>query len=669
MSYAQPQVWSSIVRIVRGARVEYVEHVEVNDSDIQAIAEALRGNTTLQEFGAVADYFLPRDMAVLSDFLAALRTCEALTTLSLAKLQIRGAEGAVHLAGMITGSPRLSALELSIDELGAEGAAVIADALRAGNASLTKLALRDCAIGDDGAEALAEALGTNRTLARLDLRSNGIGARGALALGSARPAALTHLVLSRNEFADEGARALFDALRTNRVLTALDLARCSLGDGAMPSVQGFLAANATLTSLDLSGNRIGDRGAQVLCDTLASANTTLAAANTTLAHLNISSNDLGTAGARAFGDLLAGGGAVEPPAQRTSLTSLGLGLIKDLDPRDAARLGAGLAANGTLTSLGLRIFSIPADTCASLCGPLAGAAACAALTSLDLRECGLADRGAAHLGTVLASHRTLTSLTLVHNNIRAAGAASICDALAANPRGSLTHLDLSWNSIFDAGAAAVAALLAAPRARDGGHCGAWRGLVSLNLGRNLIGPDGTAAIAAALHGNTTLTHLDLRGSSACDSGAAALAAALAANTALTALALASNTITGIGQLALLGALGANSTLRCFQLGAEPSSVRPPAAPLASVRVPLTAGQRLALFASHRRSVHGSHQSSPSVVRDPPPPPISRLPADVVRRIATCYPVAQGARTVEGAAGGFEIVVTVLGQRLRGSAFL
>ena len=69
----------------------------------------------------------------------------------------------------------------------------------------TSLNLFNNRIGAEGARALAEALKTNKALTSLDLRRNSIGA--------------------------EGARALAEALKTNSALTSLDLRWNSIGDG------------------------------------------------------------------------------------------------------------------------------------------------------------------------------------------------------------------------------------------------------------------------------------------------------------------------------------------------------------------------------------------------------------------------------------------------------
>ncbi|KAG0064941.1 hypothetical protein BGZ89_008736 [Linnemannia elongata] len=110
------------------------------------------------------------------------------------------------------------------------------------NSTLTSLDLRNNLIGDNGAQALAEALKTNSTLTTLKLWSNSIG--------------------------PDGARALSEALKTNSTLTTLDLLDNSIGDHGAQAFSEALKANSTLTILNLKGNSIGPNGAQAQTEAL-----------------------------------------------------------------------------------------------------------------------------------------------------------------------------------------------------------------------------------------------------------------------------------------------------------------------------------------------------------------------------------------------------------------
>ncbi|WP_264375506.1 AAA family ATPase [Wolbachia endosymbiont (group B) of Sphaerophoria taeniata] len=102
------------------------------------------------------------------------------------------------------------------------------------NLSITKLSLKSCYIGDEGAKALANVNLANLT--QLDLSWNKIDAEGAKALANGNLTNLTSLNLSFNDIGDEGAKALANGNLKN------------------------------LTSLDVSCNNIGDEGAEALAD-------------------------------------------------------------------------------------------------------------------------------------------------------------------------------------------------------------------------------------------------------------------------------------------------------------------------------------------------------------------------------------------------------------------
>ncbi|KAG0007408.1 hypothetical protein BGZ82_005419, partial [Podila clonocystis] len=71
----------------------------------------------------------------------------------------------------------LSTLNLSVNSIGDNGAQALSEALKT-NSTLTTLNLSGNSIGNNGAQALSEALKTNPTLTTLNLRSNSIRENG-----------------------------------------------------------------------------------------------------------------------------------------------------------------------------------------------------------------------------------------------------------------------------------------------------------------------------------------------------------------------------------------------------------------------------------------------------------------------------------------------------------
>ncbi|KAF9391584.1 ATP-binding cassette, sub-B (MDR TAP), member 4 [Podila verticillata] len=79
---------------------------------------------------------------------------------------------------------------------------------------------------------------------------------------------LTTLDLKSNSIGDDGAQALAEALKTNNTLTALYLGDNSIGDDGAQVLAEALKTNLTLTTLYLEDNSIGDNGAQALAEVL-----------------------------------------------------------------------------------------------------------------------------------------------------------------------------------------------------------------------------------------------------------------------------------------------------------------------------------------------------------------------------------------------------------------
>ena len=311
------------------------------------------------------------------------------------------------------------------------------------------------AIGDEGANALSEALRVNTCLTSLDLSGNCIG--------------------------NEGANSLFGALRVNTSLTSLNLSENCIGDEGVNSLAEALRVNTSLTSLYLSKNSIGDKGVNSLCEALR--------VNTSLTSLNLSDNSISDGGAISLSEAL---------RVNTSLTSLylGSGLWSEsensIGDEGANALSEALRVNTSLTSLDL------SENCIGDKGANALSEALrvnTSLTSLDLSENCIGDKGANALSEALRVNTSLTSLDLSENCIRDEGANSLSEALRVNT--SLTSLDLSHNCIRDEGTNSLSEALRVNTS-----------LTSLDLCDNFVGDEGVISLSQALRVNTSLTSLD-----------------------------------------------------------------------------------------------------------------------------------------------------------------
>ncbi|KJE97233.1 hypothetical protein CAOG_007674 [Capsaspora owczarzaki ATCC 30864] len=163
---------------------------QIGDAEAQAIAEALKVNTTLKD-------------------------------LCLWENQI-GDTGAQAIAEALKVNKTLIALYLWMNQIGDGGAQAIAEALKA-NKSMTSLSLAQNQISDAGAQAIADTLKVNKTLCSLDLQQNQIGDAGGLAIAEALKVN-TRLEFSSNLTYNCIGKAGFQAIREARValLTRLD---------------------------------------------------------------------------------------------------------------------------------------------------------------------------------------------------------------------------------------------------------------------------------------------------------------------------------------------------------------------------------------------------------------------------------------------------------------
>ncbi len=165
--------------------------------------------------------------------------------------------------------PSLTNLDLTEQEIGAEGAKDLAEALKV-NKTLTNLDLYNNQIGAEVAKAFAGTLEVNKTLTNLNLGSNQIGAEGAKAFAEAlkNNKTLTSLYLSLNQIGAEGAKDLAEALKVNEALTDLNLSLNQIGAEGAKAFAGTLEVNKTLTNLNLGLNQIKDEEIGELIDAL-----------------------------------------------------------------------------------------------------------------------------------------------------------------------------------------------------------------------------------------------------------------------------------------------------------------------------------------------------------------------------------------------------------------
>ncbi|XP_014639933.1 PREDICTED: leucine-rich repeat-containing protein 74A [Ceratotherium simum simum] len=191
-----------------------------------------------------------------------------------------------------------SYMNLNHHGLGPKGTKAIAIAL-VSNTTVTTLELADNCIMVEGVLSLVEMLQENYYLQEMNISDNDLGLEGARIISEflqRNSSSLSELQLSGNDFEEESAELLSQALSTDYRIKTLDLSHNEFSDKGGEHLGKMLAFNVGLRSLDLSWNHFHARGAVALCNGLR--------ANVTLKKLDLSMNGLENEGAMALGEVL-----------------------------------------------------------------------------------------------------------------------------------------------------------------------------------------------------------------------------------------------------------------------------------------------------------------------------------------------------------------------------
>lgn len=211
-----------------------------------------------------------RTLATIAD---ALSSCKHLTLIDLSDNAL-GAKGIRAVGGLLAGQKDLEELLLCNNGLAADaGKLITASLLETGPTALIKLHFHNNLLETAGSVALAPVVEKSPKLADFRFSSLRLGREGAVRICRAlKPRIETTLVrlnLSDNTFGEEGAEALTEALGSAPLLESLLLRDSALGDDGVKTVCEALAKNAPkLTVLDISGNEMAGEGAKGLATLL-----------------------------------------------------------------------------------------------------------------------------------------------------------------------------------------------------------------------------------------------------------------------------------------------------------------------------------------------------------------------------------------------------------------
>ncbi len=200
---------------------------EIGDEGLQALASSLlASNTKLQKLFLANNNIGDAGLEALADSLAHNRALRFLSVEGNTAITERGVKAISRV--LQSRRSRLKDLYLDRININDEGGGILAKTLSI-NKSLVKLSLRSyengVSISDDGLRALSTGLSRNTTLRSLHLSGNtaitAVGFRALKQYFSSPSCALENLYLNRINIGDEGAHALADALGRNKSLKRL----------------------------------------------------------------------------------------------------------------------------------------------------------------------------------------------------------------------------------------------------------------------------------------------------------------------------------------------------------------------------------------------------------------------------------------------------------------
>jgi hypothetical protein len=215
----------------------FIRHDWFGDDDAEELAAALAGNTSLKQLFLIGCSIGARGLMSIGE---ALKVNNTLTVFILAGFMI-GDAGAEIVADALVSNSSLEFLGLRDGGIGVVGLKAIAKALEI-NTSLKALCIdNNSKIGDAGALALADVLASSKSLEFLELKGCGIGEQGAMALGQALG---TNLALGVTGFniGHDGVRE--EAKRIRRLALERRDKLVAFGMSTIPRLGGIRAANA-----------------------------------------------------------------------------------------------------------------------------------------------------------------------------------------------------------------------------------------------------------------------------------------------------------------------------------------------------------------------------------------------------------------------------------------
>ena len=196
-------------------------------------------------------------------------------------------------------------INLSECFLGFNSMLVLTDILKNNFEICSRIILTKNNFGDEGIEILLESLKGNDNLVELNLSSNNLGVNGGMAIFNflLEQNSIICLDLSskeglyRNRICSEGVSLITKVLKNNYFLEKIDLSSNSIKNEGLKYIVNGLMSNITLQNLNLHNNEITERGISYMESKLTECK---------LKHLNISCNPISNNGLISLGECIGG---------------------------------------------------------------------------------------------------------------------------------------------------------------------------------------------------------------------------------------------------------------------------------------------------------------------------------------------------------------------------
>ena len=385
-------------------------------------------------------------------------------------------EAANDIAAAIHSSTQLQELDVSKNNLGSKGAIKIAKALQY-IFSLTKLYINDNHITDEATHDISTALSCNTKLTELDISNNRFQTVGIIkivkALQSISISNLKKLCISNNNITDEAVGDIAAALSSNNQIEQFNISWNYIKTPGIIKIAKSLQQTSALQHIYINNNNITNEAADDIAAALH--------CNTQLKELNLNNNWLQAAGIKTIAKAL---------QTITTIKKLSIANNNITDEAEGDIVSA-LSSNIKIELLDISKNYIEIQGIIKIAKALQQVST---LQQLDISSNYITDEAADDIATVIHNNTHLKELNVSKNNLQSTGAIKIAKALRTIS--TLRKLFMNNNNITDEAADDIAIAL---------FCNYQ--LQELDISNNRFQAPGIITIVHSLQNIATLTKL------------------------------------------------------------------------------------------------------------------------------------------------------------------